>query len=350
MEEKQNGVAPDIGPDFDVEFKQVNGKNGTVNGEVNGSVNGTLVESKENNNNHDKHGGDDDKIDEKEEDKPKVALTRLFRYATSLDGFLMLIGSVAAIVHGCAWPVLNIIFGELIDSFTDFAKNGTNATTTSPTASSNPAKDFDDQMQQYAVIFSLIGVATVCFAYIQNSMWTLACERQIYKIRKAFFDAILYQEIAWFDVHKSGELTSRLADDMERVKEGLGDKISISMQYLAMFFAGFAIAFFKSWELTLVLLSMTPLVAIAGAFMAKILTSFSKREQESYADAGSVAEEVLSCIRTVVAFGGEQKEVDRYGKELRTARNLGVKKGMTTGIGMGFTMLVLYGSYGLAFW
>eukprot|EP00057_Strongylocentrotus_purpuratus_P015257 XP_011669731.1 PREDICTED: uncharacterized protein LOC105440859 [Strongylocentrotus purpuratus] len=81
-----------------------------------------------------------------------------------------------------------------------------------------------------------------------------------------------------------------------------------------------------------------------------VLTSFSKKEQESYAGAGSVAEEVLSCIRTVVAFGGEQKEVARYEKELHTARDLGVKKGVTTGVGMGVTMLILYGSYGLAFW
>ncbi|XP_030843468.1 ATP-dependent translocase ABCB1-like [Strongylocentrotus purpuratus] len=343
--EKSNGVESAT----DVEFKptSMNGKHGAVNGKINADLNGSVVESKKNNNWKD--DGDDGKTEEKEEEKPKVALTRLFRYATSLDGFLMLIGSLAAIVHGCAWPVLNIVFGELIDSFTDFAKNDTNATT-SPTASSNPTQDFDDQMQLYAVIFSLIGVATVCFAYLQNSLWTLACERQIYKIRKAFFDAILYQEIAWFDVHKSGELTSRLADDMERVKEGLGDKISISLQYVAMFFAGFAIAFFKSWELTLVLLSMTPLIAIAGGFMTYVLTSFSKKEQESYAGAGSVAEEVLSCIRTVVAFGGEQKEVARYEKELHTARDLGVKKGVTTGVGMGVTMLILYGSYGLAFW
>lgn len=86
----------------------------------------------------------------------------------------MLIGSLAAIVHGCAWPVLNIVFGELIDSFTDFAKNNTNATT-SPTASSNPTQDFDDQMQLYAVIFSLIGVATVCFAYLQVIYANIIC-------------------------------------------------------------------------------------------------------------------------------------------------------------------------------
>ena len=43
----------------------------------------------------------------------------------------------------------------------------------------------------------------------------------------------------------------------------------------------------------------------------QIIASFNVREQGAYASAGAVAEEVLSSIRTVVAFGGEEKEVER---------------------------------------
>ena len=39
----------------------------------------------------------------------------------------------------------------------------------------------------------------------------------------------------------------------------------------------------------------------------------TSQEQTSYAKAGAIAEEVLSAIRTVVAFGGEEKEIARYG-------------------------------------
>ena len=39
------------------------------------------------------------------------------------------------------------------------------------------------------------------------------------------------------------------------------------------------------------------------------MTSLSKDESENYAEAGGVAEEVLSSVRTVVAFGGQEKEV-----------------------------------------
>ena len=41
------------------------------------------------------------------------------------------------------------------------------------------------------------------------------------------------------------------------------------------------------------------------------MATFTVREQNAYASAGAIAEEVLSSIRTVVAFGGEDKEVER---------------------------------------
>lgn len=43
-----------------------------------------------------------------------------------------------------------------------------------------------------------------------------------------------------------------------------------------------------------------------------MLTTFSKREQDKYAKAGSVAEEVLSCIRTVTSFNGQAQDIQRF--------------------------------------
>lgn len=80
------------------------------------------------------------------------------------------------------------------------------------------------------------------------------------------------------------------------------------IQWMTSFFAGFACAFSQDWRLTLLLLAFTPLMAISGGFLAKITSSFTSKEQTQYADAGAVAEEALSSVRTVYAFGGETKE------------------------------------------
>ena len=59
-------------------------------------------------------------------------------------------------------------------------------------------------------LYGIITVATFITAFFQISTMQLACERQVYKIRLAYYRAVLHQDIGWFDLNASGELTSRL--------------------------------------------------------------------------------------------------------------------------------------------
>lgn len=93
--------------------------------------------------------------------------------------------------------------------------------------------------------------------------------------------------------------------------EGIGDKMAQFLQAVATFLAGFAIAFSQDWRLTLFILGFTPFLVVAAAIISVITAKFTSREQKEYASAGAVAEEVLSSIRTVVAFSGEKKEIER---------------------------------------
>lgn len=81
--------------------------------------------------------------------------------------------------------------------------------------------------------------------------------------------------------------------------------------------------------------------------MQSILTT---KELQAYSKAGLIAEEVLTGIRTVIAFGGVKKEVERYGERLIPAEKSGKLKGMYTGIGGGLMWFFIYCCYGIAFW
>lgn len=59
------------------------------------------------------------------------------------------------------------------------------------------------------------------------------------------------------------------------------------------------IAFIKGWLLTVVMLSVVPLVAAAGATMAFIIGMMATRGQSAYAKASHVVEETIGSIRTV---------------------------------------------------
>ena len=68
---------------------------------------------------------------------------------------------------------------------------------------------------------------------------------------------------------------------------------------MATFIAGFAVAFFKGWLLTLVMLSSIPPLVIAGGMMSLLISKMSSRGQEAYAKAAIVVEQTIGSIRTV---------------------------------------------------
>ncbi|XP_031794385.1 ATP-dependent translocase ABCB1 [Sarcophilus harrisii] len=212
-------------------------------------------------------------------------------------------------------------------------------------------------LAQKGIYFSMVNVqsgakriALVLAAYIQVSFWTLAAGRQVKKIRENFFHAIMRQEIGWFDIHDVGELNTRLADDVSKINDGIGDKIGMLFQAVATFLTGFIVGFTRGWKLTLVILAISPVLGLSAAIWAKILSSFTEKESLAYAKAGAVAEEVLAAIRTVIAFGGQKKALKRYNRNLEEAKNIGIKKAITANISMGIAFLLIYASYALAFW
>ncbi len=71
---------------------------------------------------------------------------------------------------------------------------------------------------------------------------------------------------------------------------------------------------------------------------------------ESYAAAGTVAEEVISAVRTVFAFGGEAKEVERYEKNLCPAMKSGIRRNFITGLGQSIMWSCLYSGFALGIW
>uniref|UniRef100_UPI00358F3F7A ATP-dependent translocase ABCB1-like isoform X3 n=1 Tax=Myxine glutinosa TaxID=7769 RepID=UPI00358F3F7A len=280
--------------------------------------------------------------DEKPKKTPMVGFFGVFRFADCLDIIFMLFGLVAAAIHGVALPSMMLLFGQMTDLFVNDAMNQSDNASTSST--------LEEQMTIYAYYYVGIGSAILIVAFVQICFWERAAARQTRRLRQTFFHAVMRQDLSWFDVNTLGELNTRLTDDINKISEGIGDKVALLIQYVSSFVSGFVIGFVRGWKLTLVIVAISPLLAISAALWSKILTAFTNKELQAYSKAGAVAEEVLSCIRTVVAFGGQNKEIERYNKNLNEAKAVGIKKAITTNLSIGFTFFLIYGSYALAFW
>ncbi|XP_072707607.1 ATP-dependent translocase ABCB1 isoform X2 [Ciconia boyciana] len=290
-----------------------------------------------------------EKKKKKKAEKAKmVSPFTLFRYSNWSDKLLMILGTLLAIAHGSSLPVAMIIFGGMTDSFVASGNSDFPGNTLGN--SSYFFGKLEEDMTRYAYYYSAIAAAVLLAAYIQTSFWTLAAGRQIKKIREIFFHAIMRQEIGWFDVNDVGELNTRLLDDVSKINEGIGDKIGLLVQSLTTFITGFIVGLIRGWKLTLVILAVSPVLGLSAAIWAKVLSAFTDKEQAAYAKAGAVAEEVLAAVRTVIAFGGQEKEIKRYHENLEDAKRIGIKKAITSNISMGAAFFLIYASYALAFW
>lgn len=328
-------------------------QNGTKqNGATSTGVDTFQVEPKPNGTADD--GDKDEKKDDAKVEVKMVSVATLFRYATKMDILLMILGTLCSCAHGAALPGLLIVFGEMTDSFVYVAKSDVaaslNVTLSPAELESIGTSSLLDQMSEYAVYYTIMGVGVIFVAFGQVTFWLMASYRQCQRLRLTLFRCIMKQNIGWFDTHEAGELSTRLADDVNKVQEGIGDKIGNFFQWFSTFLAGFIIGFIYGWKLTLVILAVSPLLAISGGLMTKMMTDFTNSEMSAYAKAGAVAEEVFSSIRTVTAFGGQKKECERYGKNLVDAYKYGVKKSMVSGGGMGIVFLIIFCVYALAFW
>ncbi|NWW63711.1 MDR1 protein, partial [Ifrita kowaldi] len=279
-----------------------------------------------------------------------------FRYADRVDVLLMVVGLVAAAANGTGMPLMIIIFGDMTNSFvlSGVESNGKKLkldfSTYCSSCPSDPSVDIEGEMTRFAYYYVGIGFAVLILSIIQVWTFLVTATRQTARIRQKFFFAVLHQEMAWFDTTQIGTLNTRLTDDINTIREGIGDKISIFLQFFSTFVSGLIIGFIYGWKLTLVVMSVSPLLAASAAVWSTLLASLTAKELSAYAKAGAVAEEILTAIRTVVAFNGQQKALEKYDANLEMAKRVGMKKSITTNTCLGLSQFFIFGSYALAFW
>lgn len=311
------------------------------------------------------------KKEESEESAIRVGFFQLFRFASCKEIWMMVLGSVCAVAHGSAQPLVLLVFGLLTDTFIAYdielnelkdpekeCRNNTiqwrnlteeenlslNMTTTCGVL------DIEYEMTNFAYYYVGIGAAVFVLGYLQISLWVTAAARQIQNIRKMYFRKVMRMEIGWFDCTSVGELNTRMSDDINKINDAIADQVGIFVQRFTTFVCGFLLGFLRGWKLTLVIVSVSPLIGLGAALMALFVAKLTGRELQAYAKAGAVADEVLSSIRTVAAFGGERKEVERYDRNLISAQQWGIRKGLIMGFFTGYLWFIIFLCYALAFW
>eukprot|EP01059_Diplonema_ambulator_P035906 TRINITY_DN867_c0_g2_i1.p1 TRINITY_DN867_c0_g2~~TRINITY_DN867_c0_g2_i1.p1 ORF type:complete len:1444 (+),score=498.96 TRINITY_DN867_c0_g2_i1:283-4332(+) len=186
--------------------------------------------------------------------------------------------------------------------------------------------------------------------WMMMTCFLIAGENQTHRIRKEYFASLLKQEPGFFDLQATGALTSRLHGDTQVIHAGIGEKAGFFFMHTSTVIFSYVVGFLSSWRLTLVLTGVVPFLAIGGGIMHYILTTVTQKSRTAYAEAGAVAQEAFTSIRTVHAFSAHKKVIDKYTGHLDDARDIGQYLGVTTGGGIGVTTMLFFASYTVGFY
>jgi len=231
-----------------------------------------------------------------------VQLRLLLRF-TKGQGRPLLVATLCLLVAAGLNLIYPTLIGEVIDALSEGAQ---------VSAGGEVKRRATDQLNRSVGaligLFALMGLATASRAYL----FTVAGERVVISLRSAVFKALLSQEQALFDVTTSGAWVSRLSDDCAKVQSALTVNLSMLARYVIGAVGALIALSLISLKLTLVMIAVVPVTVIAAALYGRALRRLSREVQGRLSEANSVAQEGISGVKTVRAFGREAWEVERY--------------------------------------
>jgi ABC transporter fused permease/ATP-binding protein len=169
-------------------------------------------------------------------------------------------------------------------------------------------------------------------------------------LRVEIYGHLLRMSQPFFHRKRTGELLSRLADDVGKVHSTVSSDISIAARNLLTLIGGVGILAYTNPTLTIVMLGVVPPLAVGTVFFGRQIRKLARRAQDQLANANAALQEGISGIETVQAFTREDYELRRYGTAIGSAFGLFVKRIVTGSWFMSSSSLVAFSAISGIFW
>ena len=134
---------------------------------------------------------------------------------------------------------------------------------------------------------------------------------------------------------------------VDLVQQGISEKVALVVHFTAAFLTGFILAYARQWKLALALTSIIPCNAICGVLMNKFVSTYTQQSLEHVASGGSIAEEVISTVRTAHAFGSQDALSGLYNIHIMKSRKAGIKSAIAQAAAFSVFVFVIYSAYAL---
>ena len=272
----------------------------------------------------------------KENDLPKSKITAsslhkatlIFRYAGN-HRWKFYVGLVFLLLTGATALAFPKLMGMLIDC----VKNKDNA-------------------QANNIALFLIGILFMqsIFSFFRLSLFINFTEHTLANLRLSLYSNLVKLPMSFFSQKRVGELNSRISSDITQIQDTLTSTIAEFLRQFILIIGGVALLATESLKLTLLMLSVVPLVAIAAVIFGRFIRKFSKNVQDQVAESQVIVEETMQGISIVKAFANEWYEIARYDGKIKEVVKLAIKGGKYRGYFASFIIFCLFGAIVAVVW
>lgn len=182
-------------------------------------------------------------------------------------------------------------------------------------------------------------VSTYCVSWVSGKV--------VMSMRRKLFGHMMGMPVSYFDQQSTGTLLSRITYDSEQVASSASDALITIIREGTYIIALFGIMFYNSWQLSLILIAIAPVVSITIRVVSKRFRKISKNMQTGMGHVTTSAEQMLKGHKEVLIFGGQKVETERFDKVSNNMRRQNMK--MVSASAISDPIVQMIASFALAF-
>ncbi|MDA9559511.1 ABC transporter transmembrane domain-containing protein [Porticoccaceae bacterium] len=213
---------------------------------------------------------------------------------------------------------------------------------------------FSEQSQQHlnsAILFILLASALMAVGtYIRFYLISWLGERVSADIRSAVFNHVVHLHPAFFETNRSGDIMSRLTSDTTLLQSIIGSSVSIALRSVISFTGALIMLLITNLKLSLIIMLAVPLVLMPILIFGRKVRNLSRESQDSIADVGSYAGEVIQHIKTVQSFTQETLEKNAFSREVERAFDVAKRRVSQRAILMAVVIMLVFSALSVMLW
>jgi ATP-binding cassette subfamily B multidrug efflux pump len=164
----------------------------------------------------------------------------------------------------------------------------------------------------YALGIVLAALTAGGFMLLMRRMIVVASRQTEYEIRRDLFAHLQTLDKHYYDRAKTGDLMNRLTGDLSAVREMLGFGAWQIVNIVSGFVTAFAVMFGLSWQLTLIVIAILPIIVGVLFYLARQISKRHRLAQEQNSLIAAKAQENFSGARVVKGYAIEDREIADY--------------------------------------